>query len=443
MKILIVDDEQEIREKIAQILEFEQMNAATAQNGLAAKRLLEEDVFAAVVTDLSMPGMNGMELLHWIQFEGPVIPVIMMSAYGDIRDAVEAMKAGAVDYIVKPFQPEELLLRLRRILDHRRLQIQVEQGRQSQLEPGDWIGESSCMLAIRKLIKKVAPTTSSVLITGESGTGKEVIANMIHTLSTRAKQPFVAINIGGVPENLLESELFGYEKGAFTGAGARKIGMFELASSGTLFLDEIGDMPLQLQLKLLRVLQERKIQRLGSTQSLPIDVRIISATNRNLAERLQVGLFREDLYYRIKVFQIDLPPLRERREDIALFTGHFLKKYAALTRKSVDAVEPDAIHALQNYHFPGNIRELENIIERAIILADAKSITLKELDIASLASKAFSRQGTLDDLQKHAICDALLRWEGNRTKAAQELGISRQTLLNKIKEYGIQDILSV
>lgn len=437
MRILIVDDEQEIREKIAQILQFEQMDVATAQNGVSAKRLLEEDVFAAVVTDLSMPGMNGMELLQWIQAEGPLIPVIMMSAYGDISDAVEAMKSGAQDYIVKPFQSEELIIRLQRIFENYQLQKQVEQGQQSQTEPDKWIGECLRMLTIKELIHKIAPTTSSVLITGESGTGKDVIAKRIHALSPRAKQPFVAINIGGVPESLLESELFGHEKGAFTGATSRKIGMFELASSGTLFLDEIGDMPLQLQVKLLRVLQERKIQRLGSTQTLPIDVRILSATNRNLEERLQSGLFREDLYYRLKVFHIELPPLRERREDIAIFTGHFIKKYAALTGKTLHSIEPDALHTLQNYHFPGNIRELENIIERAVILAHGKSITRKELDVAPLASKAFVRPGTLDDLQKYAIREALLRWEGNRTKAAQELGISRQTLLNKIKEYGI------
>jgi two-component system response regulator AtoC len=440
MKILIVDDEQDICDRIARLLEFEQMEVLTAQNGLSAKRMLENEIIAAVVTDLSMPGMDGLSLLKWIKEEGPEVPVIMMSAYGDIADAVKAIKLGAQDYIVKPFDPDELLFRLKRIVENQKLQRQIEFGQRKSLDAQDWIGENPRMLEIKTLLEKIAPTLSTVLITGESGTGKEVIARAIHQLSPRAENPFIAINIGGVPENLLESELFGYEKGAFTGATSRKHGMFELASSGTLFLDEIGDMPMQLQIKLLRVLQERKIQRLGGTQNFPIDVRILSATNKELEDRIKNDLFREDLYYRLKVIQITLPPLRERREDIPLLAGYFIKKYNSMVGKSVQGIAPDAIKALQGYNFPGNVRELENIIERAVILADTDMITLKELEVSPTAPKTFVKKGTLDDIQKQVIQEALLRWEGNKTKAAEELGITRQTILNKIKEYGIEDV---
>jgi two-component system response regulator AtoC len=440
MKILIVDDEQDICNRIARLLEFEQMEAITAQNGLSAKRLLENEIIAAVVTDLNMPGMDGLSLLKWIKEEGPEVPVIMMSAYGDIADAVKAIKLGAQDYIAKPFDVDEFLFRLRRIIENQKLQEQIESGRRKSSDFQDWIGESPRMLEIKLLIEKIAPTPSTVLITGESGTGKEVIARAIHRLSPRAENPFIAINIGGVPENLLESELFGYEKGAFTGAASRKRGMFELASSGTLFLDEIGDMPMQLQIKLLWVLQERKIQRLGGTQSLPIDVRILSATNKELEDRIKNDLFREDLYYRLKVIQIELPPLRERREDIPLLAGHFIERFNRMIGKSLQGIALEALKALQGYSFPGNVRELENIIERAVILADTDMITLKELEVSPTAPKASVKKGTLDDIQKQAIREALLRWEGNRTKAAEELGITRQTILNKIKEYGIEDV---
>lgn len=441
MKILIVDDEPDICDRIAQILSFEGWEAAVAHNGLSAQRLLEQDVFAAVVTDLNMPGLDGLSLLHWIKAEGPDVPVIMMSAYGAIADAVAAMKAGAEDYLVKPFDLDEFLIRLRRIITHAALQKQVYRGQQHDLAPSEWIGASPSMQAIHTLIQKVAPTPSTVLITGESGTGKEVIANTIHRLSPRAEQPFIPINVAGVPENLLESELFGYEKGAFTGATARKIGMFEVASSGTLFLDEIGDMPMPLQGKLLRVLQERSIQRLGGTRSLPIDVRILSATNKHLEEQIKHGLFREDLYYRLNVIHIKLPPLRERREDIPFLVGHFLQKSAAALGKVIRGIDAEALAAIESYAFPGNIRELENMIERAVILADRDTLSLKELDIMPLAITTYVKPGTLDDIQKHAIQAALLRWEGNKTKAAEELGISRQTILNKIREYGLEHLV--
>ena len=438
MPILIVDDEKEICERIAKLLSYEGIETRMAQNGLSAQRLLGEEIFEAVITDLSMPGMDGLQLVKWIQEEGPDVPVIMMSAYGKIPDVVEAMKRGVQDYIVKPFKPDELLLRLQRILSNRTLQEQVTAGQKQWTGPQNWIGKSPDMLAISSLIDKIAPTPSTVLITGESGTGKEVVARRIHELSPRAIKPFIAINIGGVPDNLLESELFGYEKGAFTGASSRKIGLFELASSGTLFLDEIGDMPINLQVKLLRVLQERKIQRLGGTSKLPIDVRILSATNKIPEDLIQHGLFREDLYYRLNVIRIELPPLKERREDIPQLVGYFITKYAEIIGKAIHSMAPDALHILQNYHFPGNIRELENIIERAVIMADSRTISVNDLAVSLTTPKAFSKKGTLDEIQKKAILEALLRWDGNRTKAAEELGITRQTIIKKIKDYGLE-----
>jgi len=441
MKILVVDDDRDILDLIAGFLELEDdMEALVAENGFSAKRILENEVVAAVVADLSMPGMNGLELLKWIQQEGPAIPVIMMSGYGGIADAVEAMKHGAQDYIVKAFNPEELIIRLKRLIGNQALKDKVELGKRESFSDNDWIGDSPKMLGIKRIAEKVAPTPSTILITGESGTGKEVIARAIHKLSPRAQKPFIAINIGGIPGTLLESELFGYEKGAFTGASSRKIGMFELASGSTLFLDEIGDMSFHLQVKLLRVIQERKIQRLGGTQSIPIDVRILSATNQNLEERVKEGLFREDLYYRLNVIQIKVPPLKERREDIPQLVGHFIKKYNKIMIKSIQGIEPESLRALQSYDFPGNIRELENLIERVILLAETKTITLKDLGIVETVPNIPVRKGTLAEIEKKTILTALRRWEGNRTRAAEELGITRRTLLNKIKTYGFENV---
>ncbi len=438
MKILVADDERHIRDTIVDFLKLEGIEACAAENGLSARRMLETEVFKAAVIDLRMPHIDGLSLLKWIQEEGPAIPVIMISAYGDIKDAVEAMKIGARDYIVKPFDPEELVIRIKRIIENQDLKDRVELGKQEGSEFEDWIGESPPLIEIKKLVEKIAPTNSTVLITGESGTGKELIARTIHRLSPRAGAAFVDINIGGMPENLLESELFGYERGAFTGADSRKIGMFELASSGTIFLDEIGDMPAQLQVKLLRVIQERKMYRLGGTRSIPVDARILAATNRNLEDRIKQGSFREDLYYRLNVIRIEVPPLKGCREDIPILTGHFINKLSNKIGRPIRGIDPEALKSLESYRFPGNIRELENIIERAVILAETDTIRLKDLGLATDTPRFRIKSGTLDQIQKQAIIEALGSWEGNRTKAAEELGISRQTLLNKIKEYGLE-----
>ncbi|GAK59483.1 two component, sigma54 specific, transcriptional regulator, Fis family [Candidatus Vecturithrix granuli] len=440
MKILLVEDNREIRNSIVTVLELEGINVLTAENGLAAQRILANETVTLIVTDLKMPGMDGLSLLKWLQHEGPSTPVVMMSAYGEISDAVEAMKLGAEDYLVKPFDIQEFLIRVKRVIEKHELQERVESGWRKSANGIQWIGESLQMRQIKRLVEKIALTSSTALITGPSGVGKEVIARMIHASSPRSSRLFVAINLAGIPEHLVESELFGYEKGAFTGAYARKIGICELANEGVLLLDEIGDMPFHLQGKLLRVLQERKIQRLGGTQSIPIDVRIIAATNRDLEELVQQHTFREDLFYRLNVIRIEIPPLHERAEDIPVLTGYFIKQFNKQFGKTVKGIRPDALELLQSYNFPGNVRELENLIERAMILAESDVLTSKDLNLPELRVNSLPRKGTLDDVQREAIIEALQRWEGNKTQAAKELGIDRKTLLRKLTDYGVKGI---
>jgi two-component system response regulator AtoC len=435
VKVLVVDDEKNIRESVERYLRLEGLETAGAENGLSAQRLLSEQAFAAAIVDLRMPGLDGLGLLAWLKEQGLRVPVIMISAYGEIRDAVEAMKLGARDYVVKPFDPEELVVRLKRVLESRRLEAEVELA--AAPEGLEVLGDSPAMREIRAMVEKVAGTPSTVLITGESGTGKEVIARMIHSLSGRADGPFVPVNVGGIPETLLESELFGYEKGAFTGADRRKPGMFELASTGTLFLDEIGDMPLPLQVKLLRVLADRRVQRLGGTLSIPVDARVISATNRDLDALVAAGRFREDLFYRLNVIRLSVPPLRERSGDLAPLVGRLIRRLNARLGKSVRGVDAQALEALRGYAFPGNVRELENLLERAMIFAESDTLGPSDLTLPAGAARTATAARSLDSLEREAIVNALRRWEGSRTRTAAELGISRRTLLNKIKEYGI------
>ncbi|MEW5815816.1 MAG: sigma-54 dependent transcriptional regulator [Spirochaetota bacterium] len=438
MKVIVVDDEEVICKSIKRYLELSDIEAVCAENGLSAQRMIEQEAFTAAVVDLKMPGMNGLQLLEWIREEEPRLPVIMISAHGEIKDAVEAMKFGAQDYIVKPFEPEELILRLKKVIDEQKLRNQLELGKMIHREGTDLIGSTPALVKIKKIIEKIASTPSTVLITGESGVGKEVVARNIHALSSVSDGPFIGINIGGVPENLIESELFGYERGAFTGASARKLGMFELANGGTLFLDEIGDMPFHLQVKLLRVLQDKRIQRLGGNQFIPIDARLISATNKDLESMVRMGKFREDLFYRLNVLKIEVPPLRERSEDIPQLVGYIVEKLNAKMGKTIKKVSPQAVKKLASYAFPGNIRELENILERAFIFADSDEI--EERDIEVRLDKPLApgpKPLALKEMEKRRIIEALHRWEGNRTKAAEELGITRRTLLNKINEYGL------
>ncbi|MFA5513684.1 MAG: sigma-54 dependent transcriptional regulator [Sphaerochaetaceae bacterium] len=451
MKILIVDDEINIRQLMGKYLSLENIGSDGAENGLSAQRLLRESPYDACLIDLKMPVMDGIELIKWIRQEGFRMPIIMISAHGEIKDAVLALKEGAQDYIVKPFDPEELTIKLRKLVEAQQLRDVVE-SRSRNIVPQQetLVGESQAIVKIREVIQKIANSNASVLITGESGTGKEVVARQIHAVSNLSAAPFVAINIGGVPENLLESELFGYEKGAFTSAVSRKIGMFELASGGTLFLDEIGDMSFSLQVKLLRVLQEKKITRLGGTDPIPINARIIAATNRNLGKRVQEGHFREDLYYRLNVVRIEIPPLRERKEDIAPLTAVILAQLNKQMGNKIEGMSSEALQNLKEHPFYGNVRELENILERAVIFADGPLLNIQDLDLrqsvfpvlggeAVIPIPPVSEYGpkSLKEIETEAIIRALHRWEGNRTKAAQELGVSRRTLINKIAEYNL------
>jgi two-component system, NtrC family, response regulator AtoC len=445
VRVLIADDEKNIRDSIAAYIADEGIEAVTAADGAAARALLESEAFDGLVLDLRMPKIGGLELLAWLKEEGPDVPAIMISAYGDLRDAVQAMKFGARDYLVKPFDPEELLIRLKRLLAETARASRAEaelQSKEGSAAEGPWIGEGAKMAALRSLVGKVAPTPSTVLITGESGTGKEVIARLIHSLSANPQGPFVAINIGGIPDTLLESELFGYDKGAFTGAESRKRGMFELASSGTLFLDEIGDMPMQLQVKILRVLQDKKVQRLGSTQAIPINARIVAATNRDLEALLKEGKFREDLYYRLNVIRIEVPPLRDRSEDIPRLAGYFVEKLNRERGRRIKGFDLEALARLLDYPFPGNVRELENRVERAYILCSGDTIAAEDLGEPFGARQPPplalpKKQGVLKDMEREAILRALGKHGGSMTQAAAELGISRRTLLNKKKEMGI------
>ena len=458
LRILIIDDEKNLRDSVAAFLESEGMTAVTAASGEAGKAFLETERFDAVVVDLKMPGMSGLDFLAWLKDGGPLVPAIMISAHGDITDAVEAMKRGASDYLVKPFNPDELVVRLRMVIANARLAasasaMQTVADKRTLRNTVDldenWIGSSPVMREVRALVERVAPTDTTVLITGESGTGKEVVARLIHRLSKRGKGPFIPINMGGIPENLIESELFGYEKGAFTGADSRKTGLCELANGGTLFLDEVGDMPLSLQVKILRMLQEKKIMRLGGSRQIPIDVRIIAATNKDLEQAVKQGQFREDLFYRLAVIRLRLPPLRERREDIPLLARLFVDRFASEMGRPSLQLAKDALELLLRYPFPGNVRELENAVERAVILGEGPELHDKDFSFAGSAmdplpvdtARAVSdgRIMTLEELEREAILRALALYKGHREKTAQALGITRRTLLNKLKEYQIEE----
>lgn len=449
MNILIVDDETNIRDLMVRYLKTDGIEGEGADNAYSAQRLLSQKPFDGCLIDLRMPGMDGLELIRWIRQEGFRMPIVMVSAHGEISDAVEALKHGAQDYIVKPFNPEEVVIKLKHLVEAQNFR-NIQEMEERLPQDHAFIGESLQIQKIKNMIAKIAQTNSSVLVTGESGTGKEVIARTIHEQSPVSKGPFVAINIGGVPENLLESELFGYEKGAFTGAVNRKPGMFELSSGGTLFLDEIGEMPHSLQVKILRVLQERTITRLGGTQPIPINARIVCATNRNLEDMVKDGSFREDLFYRLNVVRIHVPPLRERKEDIPLLTAWIIKKLNAQMGRQFTGLTPDAMEKLKNYGFHGNIRELENILERAAIFTEGSIIGENDLELRegelednNKNCKNFNGSNlddcavSLKDIEKQAIERSLRRWEGNRTKAAEELGITRRTLINKIAEFGL------
>ncbi len=450
MRVLVVDDERNIRESLQRLLGLEGIDCALASDGAQAVEILKAETFDVIVTDLRMPVMGGQELLERIRDEGQRSPVIMISALGEIHDAVTALKTGAVDYLIKPFDPDELIHKIRAAVSNRRRGDLIEAGARTAAPGSRFVGEGEAARALRRALEKIARTDTTVLITGESGSGKEVVAREIHSRSPRAEEPFVAVNIGAVHENLMESELFGHEKGAFTGADARKIGLFELAASGSLFLDEIGEMPLPLQVKLLRVVQERRIRRVGGTRDIPVGTRILSATNRDIEAMVREGKFREDLYYRLNVVRVIVPPLRERKDDIPLLAGFLLEKMRGRMGKANARLSPEALDALVSYSFPGNARELENLLERALIYGEGDEIQASDLDFAGghhelprtstepKAPATAPASTSLDSVERVAIERALAKWNGNRTKAAEELGISRRTVINKIKRYGLE-----
>lgn len=447
MRVLIVDDEPHIRSSLQKYLGLEKIEAQGADSGEAAMDWLSRESFDAVILDLKLPDKSGQEVLEWIQGRGISSPVIMISAHGEIADAVQSLKTGARDYLVKPFDPAELCIRLRALVENRRRENVLEAARRWEGQTGGdtgLVGQSPGILRIRQQIDKIAGTDVTVLITGESGTGKEVAAREIHRRGPGSGEPFAAVNIGGIHEGLMESELFGHEKGAFTGAAGRRLGLFELAGRGCLFLDEIGEMPLPLQVKLLRVLQERKIRRLGGTSDIPVNARIISATNRDPEALVREGRFREDLYYRLNVFRINLPPLRERGEDIPLLAEHILDRKGP---KGSRRLSPGALKKLAAYSFPGNIRELENILERALIYCEGGLIREGDIDLHEGAAaappppSAVPASGDplpLAEREKQAVMETLAKTGGNRTRAAALLGLTRKTILNKIRLYGLE-----
>jgi DNA-binding NtrC family response regulator len=447
--ILIVEDEAKMRRLLELNLGEDGFTTLSAGDAEAGMKLLRENPIDLVVTDLKLPGMNGLEFLHAVKRLNAALPVVVMTAFGTVETAVEAMKAGASDYVLKPFSLSEMRMVVRKELDVRNLREENRSLREAlgkRYAHPNVVARSAKMQEVLATVERVAPTNSTVLLGGESGVGKDLIARAIHEKSRRQAGPFIKINSTAIPENLLESELFGYEKGAFTGANASKPGKFELADKGTLFLDEIGDVPPVTQVKLLRVLQEREFERLGGTKTIKVDVRLIAATNRDLREALEQGTFREDLYYRLNVVPIDIAPLRQRKEDITDLVNLFISRFCSDSGKPVKGISPEAMRMLVNYHWPGNVRELQNIIERACALA--KGIVLEAADIhldvrpAKAANEAggFLPEGmTLEHWEDEMIQEALRRAHGNKSQAARLLGLSRNALRYRLSKIGIAD----
>ncbi|HPG41047.1 MAG TPA: sigma-54 dependent transcriptional regulator [bacterium] len=439
-KILIVDDERKMCIVLKAAFENIGLAVTTANSGEAAMAALDMDKFAVIISDIKMPGMSGLDLLAKVKVAHPETEVLLMTAYADAQTAVQAMKSGAYDYIIKPFEIDELRHKVSHILEKSGLKAEnqdLKKKLKNRYSLDNMVGKSGVMQKVYELVDKVAPSDATVLVRGESGTGKELVAQAIHYGGPRKEQPFMAVNCSALPETLLESELFGYEKGAFTGADKQKPGLFELAGHGTIFLDEIGDMTPATQVKLLRVLQAREVFHLGGSQAIPIQARTIAATNRNLEQAVRDKAFREDLYYRINVFPITLPPLRERKQDVPDLVAHFMSNQGADPQK----IEPRAIKLLMEYAWPGNVRELENVVERALIMAGNAPVTVNDLPphIRGEAEMPLEIQGqpdempTLDEMERRMIRNAIAKAEGNKTRAAAMLGISRRQLYSMME----------
>ena len=454
-KILIVDDEQSLREYLAIALEREGYEVSKAASGEEALRLLEEETFDLTLVDLRLPGADGLQVLRRAKSMDPTLVVMMMTAYSTVETAVEAMKHGAFDYLIKPFKTEALKLQIHRALEHRALHrenVRLRREVETKYRFENIVGKSPKMQELFETIRRVAGSRATVLVTGERGTGKELVARAIHFNSLRPSGPFVPLNCSAIPQELMESELFGHVKGAFTGAVAARHGVFELAHGGTLFLDEISEIPLTLQAKLLRVIQEREFRRVGGTKEVRVDVRIISATNRDLTEAIAKGAFRDDLFDRLNVVQLDVPPLRERREDIPLLVFHFLQRLSGETERPAKQIAPDALAVLEKYHWPGNVRELENVIERAVTLARSDRIEIADLPESvhrtgrgeppplELPPEGVSIEQVVAGVERSLLEQALQRTGGVQTKAAELLGCSLRSFRYLVKKYGIGKI---
>ena len=447
--ILIVEDEQKLRRVIELQLTDEHFLARAVPDAETALPLLHTEHFDLILTDFKLPGMNGLEFLQAVKRFDAALPVVVMTAYGTVESAVDAMKAGASDYILKPFSLVELLIIIQKELDSRHLRDENRSLREAlghRYEYENIVARSEKMQAVLALVERAAPTNSTVLLGGESGVGKDLIARAIHAHSHRASGPFVKINSTAIPENLLESELFGYEKGAFSGASASKPGKFEMADKGTLFLDEIGDVPPATQVKLLRVIQEREFERLGATKTLKVDVRLVAATNRDLRAALEEGTFREDLYYRLNVVAIDIPPLRDHKEDIPALANFFLEKFARDSGKPVRTITPAAMKLLMDFHWPGNVRELENILERGVTLSAGAALDVADIHLDTAPSRpragpslVLPEGSTLEQWEDQMIREALRLAGGNKSQAARALGLSRNALRYRLSKIGLPD----
>ena len=456
--ILIIEDEAKLRRLLELNLGDDGFKTLSAGDAETALNLLTSEPVHLVLTDLKLPGMSGLDFLHKAKEQNTALPIVVMTAFGSVETAVEAMKAGASDYVLKPFSLAEIRIVVRKELDHSRLQEENRSLREAlgqKYSHPNIVARSPKMQEVLSTVERVAPTNSTILLGGESGVGKDLIARVIHEKSRRASGPFVKINSTAIPENLLESELFGYERGAFTGAATSKPGKFELADKGTLFLDEIGDVPPATQVKLLRVLQEREFERLGGTRTIKVDVRLLAATNRDLRAALEQGTFREDLYYRLNVVPIDIAPLRERKEDIPDLANLFLKRFSKDSGRDaasqVHGITPAAMQMLLSHYWPGNVRELQNVIERACALAAGPELDVHDIQLDTPRSRAgasadrFLRDGflpdgmTLDQWEDEMIRESLKRANGNKSQAARLLGLSRNALRYRLSKIGIED----
>jgi len=441
INILIADDEEQIRESLSFVLKEEGYNCKTVNDGSNAVKALQEDNYDILITDIKMPGMNGVEVLEKSREISPETIVVLITAYGSVETAIQALRKGAADYLLKPLDFDEVLVRLKNLIRNKEL-VRVNKILRKQIDTNynfeNIIGKSPVMKKIFEIVKQVSEASTNILITGATGTGKELIARAIHNNSSRKDKPFVPVNCGAIPENLYESEFFGYKKGAFTGADTNYEGLFKSADSGTIFLDEIAELPGHMQVKLLRVLQEKEIRPLGSSSTIKIDVRILASTNKNLEEEVKNGSFREDLFYRINVVELKLPSLAERKEDIPLLVDHFINKYNSELNKSIKGVDNEVMKLLMSYDWKGNLRELENMIERAVLLCQESIITPKYLPSHIVESEnefyPDNLSEALDAFEQNHINEILKRTEGNKTEAAKLLGVDPSTLYRKMNK---------